>query len=310
MNTRTMRIHTDMTAPGFELPAIATATGPFPGREFLETWWRLRGAGELRLVEGSDALLPLQRHENTLTFLGEADLTDYHSPLGTSAAAVSALITRLAGETDSGTHLSFDSLPGSAADAVTAGLASADVEYVVTEHAIAAVLTLPRSHEEWIAMIGRKQRHEVRRKLRRFSAAVGNPRLFTATGSSAVADFAAMHRRSGGDKATFMTDEVESFFVELATTAGARIDVLCDDAGTPVASAYGFQDEHGYYLYNSAYEPAAAAVSPGSVLVTELIHRAIADGLTRFDFLKGDEVYKFRHGAQRRPLYLVEATIP
>lgn len=305
-----MRIHTEMTAPGFDLPAIAAATGPFPGRDLLGTWWRLRGAGELWLVEGSEALLPLHRHQNTVAFLGEADLTDYHSPLGTSAAAVAALVTELVGDLEPGTHVKFDSLPGSAADAITAGLASAGAEYGVSEHAIAAVLPLPESYDEWTTMIGKKQRHEVRRKLRKFAAASGNPRLVTATGPSAVADFAAMHRRSSGDKATFMTDEMESFFVELATATGARSDVLCDDAGTPVASAYGFQDEHGYYLYNSAYEPAAAAVSPGIVLVTELIRRAIADGLTRFDFLKGDEVYKFRLGARRRPLYLVEATIP
>jgi CelD/BcsL family acetyltransferase involved in cellulose biosynthesis len=102
---------------------------------------------------------------------------------------------------------------------------------------------------------------------------------------------------------------MERFFTDLTAAAGARIDVLCNEAGTPVASAYGFQDGSGYYLYNSAYEPDAADASPGIVLVTELIRRAIADGLAHFDFLKGDEVYKFRHGAQRRPLYLLEATI-
>ena len=309
MNTTAMRIHTDMATSGLDLPPIAPATGPFPGRDLLETWWRLRGAGELWLVESSEALLPLHRHRDTVAFLGEADLTDYHSPLGTSAAAVTALVTELVAELEPGTQLSFDSLPSSAADAVAAGLASAGAEYEVTEHAIAAVLPLPESYDEWMAVIGKKQRHEARRKLRKFAAASGNPRLVTTTGPSAVADFAAMHRRSSGDKATFMTDAMEAFFEELAAASGARIDMLCDDAGTPVASAYGFRDEHGYYLYNSAYEPAAAEVSPGIVLVTELIRRAIADGLDRFDFLKGDEVYKFRLGAQRRPLHLVEAQI-
>jgi CelD/BcsL family acetyltransferase involved in cellulose biosynthesis len=36
-----------------------------------------------------------------------------------------------------------------------------------------------------------------------------------------------------------------------------------------------------------------------------MIEQAIGEGIGRFDFLKGDEVYKFRLGAEERPLYRV-----
>ena len=49
----------------------------------------------------------------------------------------------------------------------------------------------------------------------------------------------------------------------------------------------------------------SALASPGVVLVSMLIERAIEAEKRVFDFLKGDETYKFRLGAAPRPLYEV-----
>ena len=40
-------------------------------------------------------------------------------------------------------------------------------------------------------------------------------------------------------------------------------------------------------------------------MLSHLIERSIDDGKKVFDFLKGDETYKFRLGAQPRPLFEV-----
>ena len=45
------------------------------------------------------------------------------------------------------------------------------------------------------------------------------------------------------------------------------------------------------------------------VLLRLLFEAAIKAGIAAFDFLKGDEVYKFRLGASERPLFVVEATL-
>jgi CelD/BcsL family acetyltransferase involved in cellulose biosynthesis len=44
------------------------------------------------------------------------------------------------------------------------------------------------------------------------------------------------------------------------------------------------------------------------VLLGLLIDRSIRSGLEVFDFLKGDEAYKFRLGAEPRPLYSLAGT--
>jgi CelD/BcsL family acetyltransferase involved in cellulose biosynthesis len=182
----------------------------------------------------------------------------------------------------------------------------AGLKVSVQEREVTAVLDLPSSHDEYLALLQKKERHEIRRKLRRFEDTCGPPRLIDDSTQGGLTTFAGMHRAASGEKGRFMTQEMETFFSDLLAVDGARLDLLVDGRGNTVAASFGFQDERAYYLYNSAFEPDAADASPGLVLIDRLLRRAIGEGLSRFDFLKGDEPYKFRLGARRRPLYVVE----
>ena len=71
-------------------------------------------------------------------------------------------------------------------------------------------------------------------------------------------------------------------------------------------------------VYNSGYDPVNyAELSPGIVLTSYIIEDAIKRGIKVFDFLQGNEVYKYRLGAtdtvvydtQIRPSRAVRTTI-
>ena len=286
--------------PGYT--PIAPMIGPFPMPGFLGAWADHRGV-DLIVVDDDDAAIVLWHDQGTVRFAGEADLTDYHSPLGSPAES---LFERLSEMFDAGTPLSFDSLPVEAADVVDAGLAKAGLITTRRRHEVAAVLSLGTSHEDYLGGLDKKQRHEVRRKRRRFDDAYGSARLERR--SDAFGVFVDMHRSAPGDKGEFMTADMVEFFDALLAT-GFVLDVLATADGDAVAAAFGYEDEHAYYLYNSAFDPDAGHASPGVILVDVLIEQAIAAGKSRFDFLKGDEVYKFRLGASERPLYVVEAML-
>jgi CelD/BcsL family acetyltransferase involved in cellulose biosynthesis len=272
----------------------------FPHHQYLEKWWRHFGTGELELVEDGSALLSLwRRPDGTLSLAGEEDLTDYHAPLGSGTGAL--LGRYLAGQ-PAATHFRFDSLPEEAATALAVGLGPGTTR---VQHEAAYRIELPIDFELFLAGLSKKERHELRRKYRRFAEAHGEPRLVEGT-VDPVGVFVEMHRLAEGRKGEFMTPGRESFFRDLATLPEARVDIVADAAGTPVAAAIGFQDDHAYYLYNSAYDPAHAATSPGMVLLWLLLQSAIAAGVAIFDFLKGDEAYKLRLGARPRPLYVLE----
>jgi CelD/BcsL family acetyltransferase involved in cellulose biosynthesis len=219
--------------------------------------------------------------------------------------AADQLVDDLLADLTAGTPFSFDSLPEEAAGVVTAGARRRDRTVHCRPQGLTAVLDLPSSYEEYLAGLSGKDRHEVRRKQRRFESRVGAGRLVEG-GADGLAAFVAMHRAAAGLKGGFLTAELEAFFADLLGLEGARLDLLVTEDGARAAAAFGFQDERAYYLYNSAYDQALSTASPGVVLIDLLVRRCIASGLVRLDFLKGDEPYKFRLGAKPRPLFVVE----
>ena len=252
------------------------------------------------MVESDEAAFVIERGAGRVSLAGHPDLTDYHTPLG---SGIASLVAEFVGSLAAGTKIIFDSLPREAAAPIEQGLIDTAVKIEREEHAMAVVLDLPESFDEYLTGLSKKQRHEVRRKLRRFKEALGEPRLVRESGADVVAMFADLHRRSSGEKRAFMSPEMEEYFVTLGKEVGAVIDVLYGETDRPVAAAFSFEDVDTSYLYNSAYEPEVGEASPGIALVAALISNTIARGHTRFDFLKGDEIYKFRLGAVARPLY-------
>lgn len=304
-----MRRHTDWHTPGFELEPVAPATGPFPARPFLEVLWshRPHPAAELALVESAKALIPFEVDGDTVRMAGEPDLTDYHSPLG---PGVDELTAAFVAGLPSRTRLELDSLPLEAVEPLSRGLDLASISWAREEHAVAAVLDLPSSFEEYLEHIGKKERHEVRRKRRRYEEAVGELAHETHHGRGPGFDeFVRLHRLSNGSKGRFMTGEMADLFGRLIDLPGWRVDLL-RVPGTDAASAcvFGYSDGDGYYLYNSSYDPGLSDGSPGVALLGSMIERAIGEGARHFDFLKGDERYKFRLGARPRPLYRLVAS--
>ncbi|MFV9671703.1 MAG: GNAT family N-acetyltransferase [Acidimicrobiia bacterium] len=289
------------------LEPVAPMTGPFPTEPFLEAWRRHRIASDVEapIAVSAAAAVPLWIDQGVVRLSGEADLTDYHSPLGDSLDECMAMVARQY----SGLGFSFDSLPIEAARPLASALAAADVPSASRPHGAALVIDLPTDHKAWLGSLPKKRRHELRRKRRRFAESLGEPLLERRTDLEAFDAFITMHRSSQHDKGQFMTEAMERFFWTLITDAGAAVDLL-SVAGTPVATAFDFIDADALYLYNSSYAEDASDASPGIALLALMIERSIDDGLRRFDFLKGDEQYKYRLGAIDRPLTVLHGRFP
>lgn len=284
---------------------VATRIGPFAGRHFLGTVWRHTSEHDQvpRILADDGGEVVLVEDSGSLRLPGHEDLVDYRSPVGETADLLADEFRRLA----RGWEFRFDSLPAEAADVFASALELAGISYRRSAHTTTAVLELPGTFDDYLSMIGKKERHETRRKRRRFEAALGPPRVrsYTEPGP-ALENFFRLHRMAGGSKGSFMSERMARMFTELLDGEGWRLDLLYGDGSRLAAAVMGYADESGYYLYNSAYDPAIRTASPGVVLLSELIRLAIEDDLEVFDFLKGDETYKLRLGARPRPLFVVE----
>lgn len=67
-----------------------------------------------------------------------------------------------------------------------------------------------------------------------------------------------------------------------------------------LACWYGFREGRTLCFYLSGFDPAAAHLGPGTLIVGMVIEDAIARGVTRLDFLRGSERYKYWWGATDR----------
>jgi CelD/BcsL family acetyltransferase involved in cellulose biosynthesis len=169
-------------------------------------------------------------------------------------------------------------------------------------------LDLPSTWEGYLEILNQKQRHEVRRKLRRLRE-VGELNYKVVEASDAVPDsidlFLRFFRESRQDKETFLTGKRESFFRALAKAMSRaqllRMGILELDT-QPVAAVMCFDYSNTVYLYNSSYNPQYGSLSVGLISKILCIKDSIERGRGKFDFLKGAEQYKYRLGGKEIPL--------
>jgi CelD/BcsL family acetyltransferase involved in cellulose biosynthesis len=175
---------------------------------------------------------------------------------------------------------------------------------------------LPRDFETYVQSLGKKERHELRRKIRRLESASEATFRWVSTdaGRGATLDrFFALHRLSRGPKADFMTPDLERFFRDIADALAPlgrlRLGVLrAHDEDAAVLFAFAYRGTLA--LYNAAYDPALASLSIGIVSHAWAIREAIAERFDTYDLLRGDEPYKYDLGGKDRWLGRLEATLP
>jgi CelD/BcsL family acetyltransferase involved in cellulose biosynthesis len=291
--------------------------------EWHRSWWEEFGEGKdllcLTMGDGGKAvaIVPLYRklyeRRKILRFIGGIDLTDYVGPICAAIdreRVAEGLVEWLA-ETD----VEWDEFDGHNMP-VPFGFAEFLVDradrwgftFTLDQEETSAVLLLPAGWDEYLNSLGSKDRHELRRKRRRIEREHPDGAVRSATEDTLEQDlklFIEMHRGAEGHKGHFMKPEIATFFERVARAFAPlgwlRLDLL-EIGERPVASTFSFELDGVFYLYNSAYEPDVARLSPGFVLVTELVRSCIDRGLKRFDFLRGPERYKYQLGAQALPL--------
>lgn len=281
-------------------------------------WWERYGDDahlELLSVRRDDALLgiaPLMINGDALSFLGDTDLFDYHDFLvsdGCEADFYNALwrhIAALDWQTLALKSLRQDShtlkrLPA---------LAQADgCETEITQEDVSPYAVLQPTWDEYLAGLRKKDRHELRRKLRRLQNG-GNANQYACSDPDTIADampdFFRLMRASSGDKDDFLTPDRERFFGELARELAARgqfklFFLEVDQAR--VAACICFDYDDNFLLYNSGYDPEYSALSVGLLNKALCIREAIESGKRRFDFLRGDERYKYNLGGKDQTVH-------
>jgi CelD/BcsL family acetyltransferase involved in cellulose biosynthesis len=163
---------------------------------------------------------------------------------------------------------------------------------------------LPPTWDAYLNALEGKQRHEIKRKIRRLNEN-GEVSLQYITDKKSVPKFADIFLKmfvdSRQDKAAFLTRQMDAFFrniLECAAEYGFLRALILELDSRPVAALTAFDYHDTVYLYNSGYDPQYSRLSVGIVSKALLIKDTIAHGKKRFDFLKGGEQYKYYLGGK------------
>jgi len=183
---------------------------------------------------------------------------------------------------------------------------------------VCPIIRLPEGGDldAFFATLGKKQRHEIRRKVRRAQDA-GDVELVEATDPSADLDaFIDFHQRRwgelglfpptpGGDQARVFVRRLFELFGEASAADPSHPTIhlgFLTVAGRRIGASIHFETAGSLLYYNAGIDPDARALSPGVVLLERLVRRAIERGKCRVDLLRGDEPYKYEWAGVDEPV--------
>jgi len=308
-----------------KLLTCCSTNTPFLTWQWQKLWWNSwHHNRHLRIIAVSEesgklfGLAPLYAEEKedkqTLMLLGSTDVCDYLDCIvvqGEEERFYRTLLSHLVSSSKKPVTLHFNSLqhhsPAISFFAANAHREGYPVE--VNREDTAPALDLPCTVASYLNTLTKKDRHEIRRKKRRaekegtvtFHKLVHPPQVM-----EIFPRFIDLFRKTAPHKDAFLTPEREQFFLSVAEEFSRRawleLFVLSFDQ-KEVAYLLSFLYNETLYLYNAAYDPDYSSLSPGIVAITYCLEDSISRGIKRFDFLRGDETYKYRFGAHDNHLY-------
>jgi CelD/BcsL family acetyltransferase involved in cellulose biosynthesis len=290
---------------------------PFVSPAWQRIWLQhFQGERKVRIVTAREGerlagIAPLLIDGGKAEFVGHYSICDYMDVAvepGYEPEFWSAVLRRLAddGITDLDLRGLLETSP--TPDAVAAAAPGAGYVVERFDEAISPCCPLPPSWEDYLGVLSKKDRHEMRRKLRRLDTAGGDVQFRVITESAeACAQLERLFhlmRISNHHKEEFLDRPgMQTFFREMtdcmANAGMLRLHVLTFD-GEAVAMVLNFDIGGRLYMYNSGYDTQYSHYAVGLMSKALLLQDAIEQGRTAVDFMRGDESYKYDLGGKDR----------
>lgn len=301
---------------------------PFLRSEYQRVWWSTLGGGEW---ESGELHTVIARQENgelagiaplfttrdisgsrILSLIGSVEISDYLDFI-VSPSLVSefteALLNFLAAESDPHWDvLDLVNLPedSPSLDALLSAASKLGWSYYLEKLQPCPYIPLPGDWETYLAGIDKKQRHEIRRKMRRLESSTEPARWYIVDDPvrldeeiSSFFELMAFDPQKQRFLTELMCQQLRSS-MHVAFEAGWLQLAFMEIAGQKAAAYLNFDYAGHIWVYNSGFNPRFRELSPGWVLLAELLKWANENGRLAFDFMRGGEEYKYRFGAVDR----------
>lgn len=287
---------------------------------WLQTWWEhFRADYELFLFSVRKegilvGIAPLKYKDSTASILGSPDVCDYLDFM--IMPEEGKLFFQALIETLDQRGIKRLELFGQRPEAAVFGSFFAEKQIEGWEGSFeednsSSEVYLKHSWESYLAGLHKKQRHEVRRKIRKLEYETHSYSYKRLAEKDEVIGFIPLFMKlflQNPEKQDFMNSEMEKYFQDLITAAAETELIrfgLLEIEGRTVAAVLYFDYQDRIYLYNSGYDSEYHSLSVGLLAKIFCIRNSIERGKQVFDFLKGPEIYKSRLGGKTVPIYKV-----
>lgn len=186
------------------------------------------------------------------------------------------------------------------------------LEIIKQKEDVVPYIELPKSFDDYLKSLTRKNRHELRRKVRRFEKETNGKWRIEKSKKEKLDNnckaFFNLFRMDGINKSNFLTKKMEEFFCKevrnMEELGLLDLTSLYINGGI-VAQAISFVSDKTFYLYNMAFDPEFDHLSPGMFLNKCLIEESIEKKRKIYDFMQGSEHYKYQLGAKDKYVYKI-----
>jgi len=305
---------------------------PFLRHEYQRGWWEHRGGGEwqnaqLVLVSAREdgrliGIAPLfvaeYEGKSALLLVGSIEISDYLDlivRMDDHSRFITGLLDFLASTIpDNWSTVDWYNLPDSSptlatlkAEAESRGWAHLEEMYRPTPR-----IALNSSFDEYLSRVEKKQRHEIRRKMRRAIESERGVRWFIsdmADPEAEIDSFLKLMEQDQG-KASFLREPMRAQMRDVIRTAhenGWLWLAFLEADGQRIAAALNFDYENKLWGYNAGVNRDFMDLSPGWVLLGHVLEWCCQNGRYEFDFMRGDEDYKYRFGGVNK--YVMRAKL-
>lgn len=251
-------------------------------------------------------LIPLEIHDRTAHFSGGEEIADYLDCVGPESAKVSAwqqTIDYLRSTNVTALHLR--NVPQNSETLHYFGtLAAASISKEDTT----PIAVLPATFDAYLNTLDRKERHELKRKVRKFDEDYPLASISTKIGTDVDMPLLISLMKTDHNKVEFMTPAMETFFLALPKTIGEPLTQLILTLNDKIlASILAFRYKRSLLLYNSSFLREYAG--SGFYLKAKAMQWAIEQGVSEYNFLQGSERYKYELGGKDSYVYKIEIII-
>lgn len=311
----------------------STANSVFSTWEWQSIWWEAYHPGKLWLITCRDGdhlvgIAPCFIHESdgqhVVSLVGCEDVTDYLDFIIDRDAVDEVLACFAAFFAEQSDRFDVINLCNFPQETVTRSRFPAMLQshgFAVDEVQldVCPVFEVPDTWDDYLAMLPKKQRHELRRKLRRSHGATEVIDFYTVSDehdlNQHVDTFMQLMASSDIEKETFLQDPQHVAFFRsivpvLYENGWLQFDFLTVD-GAPAAAYLNLVYEKRLMVYNSGLLRGGDVdhLSAGILLLANMIRQAIERNVEVFDFLRGNESYKYHMGGQDTGVFALRASM-